>query len=1312
MRIESIKKLNLMRIGMVLSLWLAGLSLQAQQQQINPEYITVQEGLATTRVIDVMQDSYGLIWLTSSNGLQKYDGYTFENFRNIPGDPTSLQSNLVWDVIEDANHDLWIANGKGISRYNRQTNKFKNYEFAKSFKRNVTQIDGYRCFIDSKGRLWALSHYFEILRYDADIDEWKLAEYEVPGIPNPTHMSPSFAMTEDNQGGIWVGSSNHGLMYQSPGEEVFKPIPNDKLGNIEFNSPDYPKAYQPDNLITALYADSTNTLWFTTPFGVYKYNYITETFKIIKEYKGQGNNSPNHINCILPDPDGNIWITNNNRGILKFEGISDKFEEITLKGRLKGADKNWDIAVEQLMIDKSGIFWFGTSAGLLKYNPLKSPFGYFTSDTDKPNSLKGRAVLSIVPSSVNPETVYIGTADAGLNIYNKNSDSFEQKTFNKRDNTTGGTIRTISENQDGTLWLGTEANGLIELDENYEEIGRYFYESSSSTNSVYNSRILALKEDQQNRLWIGRRDGLSTLNLKTKTIEKFAYKYTVTYPEDLVTELERKMDTDEKMASIEQVTDNQNLAVPLEISKAGTYWVMAVGEANVNQMTDYGWIENATNDTIWQMQTYANSFYAGGSIKNRIDIEPLTLEPGSYTIHYTSDGDHSYNNWNADAPNQTSLYGIALLESKKTDLVNSMKLDEAVQKKQKAITDNFIIDIEVSDKYVWVSYSGFGLDRIDLSTNEVKNYQNDINIPNSLVSNMVFKIYEDRQGVLWLATDQGINSFDPVTEKFMRYSEEDGLSTNQVRGILEGEEGEMWFSTTKGLSQMVTNPNLEKVTFINYGLSDGLGGDSFSNGPAARSSDGQYYFGGELGLITFSTFTTNKTPPEIIISNLLISNKSVLSMGEASPLIESLLETKSITLSYDQNNLSFEYAALHYADPEKNQYAHKLIGYDDEWIYDNRNFASYTNLSPGKYEFVVRASNAYGIWNEDGRSIVITILPPWWLTWWAYTSYALLFFILIFFTYRAVQKSIRLRERELTRERELAQAKEIEKAYNQLKSTQAQLIQSEKMASLGELTAGIAHEIQNPLNFVNNFSEVSAELVDEMKEELAAGSVQLAVEIADDLKQNLEKITFHGKRADAIVKGMLEHSRTNKGEKAPTDLNALADEFVRLSYHGLRAKDKSFNSDFKLELEPDLPKVNVVASDIGRVILNLVNNAFYACAERSRSTVDEKAKSTPQPSEGGEGYKPLVTVKTTVVKSPLGDLGVEISVQDNGPGIPEHIKEKIFQPFFTTKPTGSGTGLGLSLSYDIVKAHGGELKVESRENKGAEFIITLPFQPI
>jgi signal transduction histidine kinase len=259
---------------------------------------------------------------------------------------------------------------------------------------------------------------------------------------------------------------------------------------------------------------------------------------------------------------------------------------------------------------------------------------------------------------------------------------------------------------------------------------------------------------------------------------------------------------------------------------------------------------------------------------------------------------------------------------------------------------------------------------------------------------------------------------------------------------------------------------------------------------------------------------------------------------------------------------------------------------------------------------------------------------------------------------------------------------ELEIAIESLKSTQTQLIHSEKMASLGELTAGIAHEIQNPLNFVNNFSEVSSELIDEMEEEVEEGNLEDVKEITADLKQNLEKINHHGQRASSIVKGMLEHSRTGDGTKELTDINKLADEYLRLSYHGLRAKDKSFNAEFITDLDPNIPKINVVVQDMGRVLLNLINNAFQAV-------------------NGVENPKVEVSTKLQ------GDK-IEIKVKDNGSGIPEDIKDKIFEPFFTTKPTGQGTGLGLSMSYDIItKGHGGELRVESKEGEGSEFIIIL-----
>jgi signal transduction histidine kinase len=348
------------------------------------------------------------------------------------------------------------------------------------------------------------------------------------------------------------------------------------------------------------------------------------------------------------------------------------------------------------------------------------------------------------------------------------------------------------------------------------------------------------------------------------------------------------------------------------------------------------------------------------------------------------------------------------------------------------------------------------------------------------------------------------------------------------------------------------------------------------------------------------------------------------------------------------------------------------------------------------------------------------VTPPWWKTWWAYSLYGLLLTVAGYSLHRYQKQRVIAAERERTRVRELAQAKEIEKAYKELgikssqleeqkeelqttledlKITQNQLIQQEKMASLGELTAGIAHEIQNPLNFVNNFSEVNKELIEEMEVEIGNGNLHEVKAIAMGIKENEQKISQHGKRADAIVKGMLQHSRASAGKKEHADINALADEYLRLSYHGLRAKDKDFNADFKTSLDESIGKIEVVPQDIGRVLLNLFNNAFYSVNEKKKALTLK-----------GENYEPTVWVTTKRISSPpVGGAGrLEICVRDNGIGIPQNVLDKIYQPFFTTKPTGQGTGLGLSLSYDIIKAHGGDLKVKTKEGEFAEFIVQLP----
>jgi signal transduction histidine kinase len=551
-------------------------------------------------------------------------------------------------------------------------------------------------------------------------------------------------------------------------------------------------------------------------------------------------------------------------------------------------------------------------------------------------------------------------------------------------------------------------------------------------------------------------------------------------------------------------------------------------------------------------------------------------------------------------------------------------------------------------------------------------------------------ILQDDRGRLWFINKRGFGYTEAPFEEITYFFDitKSNFPAAEVNTLNLDNDGFLWLATRNGIFRF----DLEHEEWVHFGYERGLQDYYFRGRVNHKGPSGRIYFSGTGGanVIDPEKIRINPFPPEMVFTRLRLDEEDVVP-GPGSPLQQSIEMAESITVGPEVSVISLDFSAIHFAGINANHYQYKLEGFDRDWR-DGGTIgnAVYTNLSNGHYSLQIRGSNWDGVWSDGSKSIAIRILPPWYKTWWAYALYAL---ILLFAGWRLHQyqkaRTIK-KERERSQRRELEQARVIEKAYTELKATQAQLIHSEKMASLGELTAGIAHEIQNPLNFVNNFSDVSVEMMEELTDEMKKGNREEAEAIATDLKQNLEKIHHHGQRASGIVKGMLEHSRAGNGEKKPTDINVLADEYLRLAFHGLRAKDKTFQADFRMEPDENLPHINVVPQDLGRVVLNLINNAFYAVTERKKTADD--------------AYKPAVVVSTA-----MRDGRVEIRVKDNGNGIPREVKEKIFQPFFTTKPTGLGTGLGLSLSFDIItKGHGGELIVETEEGKGTTFIIQLP----
>ncbi|MBD0289561.1 MAG: hypothetical protein ICV79_29700, partial [Flavisolibacter sp.] len=502
------------------------------------------------------------------------------------------------------------------------------------------------------------------------------------------------------------------------------------------------------------------------------------------------------------------------------------------------------------------------------------------------------------------------------------------------------------------------------------------------------------------------------------------------------------------------------------------------------------------------------------------------------------------------------------------------------------------------------------------------------NFTHHLPGSTVYAIYIDKRETVWVGTNQGLFRKDKDADGFSAFTnEESEFRTAIITSLIEDNDNNIWGSSSLGIVRI--NPLKNEICV--YGRKFGTSLiQTNSKTEAIKTADGKIFFGAIDGYYFFNPKEViNYTQPTILLTGFKIDGHPV-KRDKNSPIEVA----KEIELNYKQNIFSIEFAAIHFSDPENNIHHYMLERYENTW----RNAgpdktAYYFNIPPGHYVFRLKASSSYGVVGE--KTIKIIVLPPWWHTWWAYTLYAL-FFIVSVWTYikwrtsKLKKEKIALEEKVALRTHELREEKEmVVKTLQELKSTQAQLIHSEKMASLGELTAGIAHEIQNPLNFVNNFSEVNKELIEELEQANAEGNQAEVKAITADLKENEQKIAHHGKRADAIVKGMLQHSRSSTGQKEPTDINALCDEYLRLSYHGLRAKDKVFDAKTETHFDDSIGQIDVVPQDIGRVLLNLFNNAFYAVHEKKKQL--------------NGNYEPVVAVSTKKLSN-----SVEIRVTDNG----------------------------------------------------------------
>ncbi|OYU94385.1 MAG: hypothetical protein CFE21_16585 [Bacteroidetes bacterium B1(2017)] len=1057
--------------------------------------------------------------------------------------------------------------------------------------------------------------------------------------------------------------------------------------------------------------DKNGIIWIASDDGLNSFDgEYCETFSL-----GQGLLSP-WIIRILIDKQDQIWVRYQlNNGVSVINKKTGIIKHITTS---EGLSSN---SVRGIMEDKKGRIWITTDKGINVINPKDGTIKLLTKD----HPLSGNSYGKIFQDSKERIWVsgkYIDMIDVKAGIIKH----------------IPGYFNTIVEDKGGHIWFGVYSMGVLMLDEKAGVLKQVGKEQGLSNEIPFGG----LTFDEKDRLWIPTiNDGVYVFNVREQTYQHFSTANGL---------------SNDKVTSI--FADNQHqIWIGLNGGEANIYNVAGGG---IHHLSSNDGLSNETSFYYGFAQDSLSRVWVSSLAKTGIDI--IDEKNGTFKTITKEHGlsGNSANDLMTDSKGRVWIVGGASA----VDVIDPMAgiishIDSAQGIDRKFTTTLF----EDSKGQIWLSRDGLyvineknktlkrlpksnGLRATVLSFAEDNEGQiwvtteNGLQVINEkegtikhllmdgLTSIEYSDINKDNNGNIWIGTNgHGLIMANLNTGTITRFTIANGLPNDVIYSINE-RDGSIWVGTGKGLC--VITPNSTKANpgeniawnIKNYGKPQGF--LRLDHNPrSSLAQDGKLWFGisdvltlmdkPQYDTILPPTFISNVDimgKPQNFLSNKLIQSSlqktdTIWSMKEDTfylktnlPKIVEYLHENNITwqgitgpfnlpvqlkLPYNQNQVDFHFTGMYLDNMDKTRYRYILEGVDKSWseITEKAN-AEYRNLLHGKYTFKVSSRGFNGKWSKPVE-FEFEINPPWWLSIWAYIFYGLCVVALGYATNIFMRRRLLTIERERTRERELAQAKEIEKAYSDLKSTQAQLIQSEKLASLGELTAGIAHEIQNPLNFVNNFSEVSGELVAEMEEEMKEGNTDIALEIASDLKQNLEKINHHGKRASSIVKGMLEHSRTSSGEKELIDINALADEYLRLAYHGLRAKDSSFNADFKTDFDENLPKIEVIPQDIGRVLLNLINNAFYAT----------------------KGVKnPLVEIKTASVEN-----GILVSVRDNGTGMSEEVKAKIFQPFFTTKPTGEGTGLGLSLAYDIVtKGHGGTLEVESTEAEGTTFVIQLP----
>ena len=1096
------------------------------------------------------------------------------------------------------------------------------------------------------------------------------------------------ALLQDRLGFVWIATVDGLDRYD--GYEV-----------REFRHADDDPASISDNDVSALVQSRRGGLWVGTYGGLNYFDFATEAFtRYLHADDDPHSLVSNEVLALAEAEDGTLYV-GTTAGLDRLDPETGRFTHYRPDPSDPRALQNGSI--EKLFIDADGVVWVGTRGGLHGLDPATGTFRHY------PN--RGGAYAENAVNALQRRErggLWVGTAGAGLF-------AFEGGAFTKvpliEDRLNQSIVIAVLEDQDGVLWVGTAGGGLIRRTP--DGAVRPFVANPDNPSSLSDDYVPALMQDRQGVLWAGTYDGVDRFDRARRPF--------VTYRHDLLRP--GSLPSDVVLSVLE--TRGRRLLVGTDRGLAVTDSARQVFKTHtVGMDPNVHALFEDREGRVWVGT--AGGFYTFDPESGRAQGHDLggVFRPGEATaIVYAITQDVEGQLWVGTNGDGLHRYdpGAGTTVHFRHDPARPASLSN----------DQVKAVVSAPDGAIWVGTRG-GLDRLDgLDGGGRFSHVSLDPGDGGPADESVLALHVGAGGALWVGTEgRGLFRLDAAApgEGLVRFTEANSdLPSNTVHAIVEDANGYLWLSTSRGLARF--EPATETFRVFE---SVGAATASALNRAATRAAGGTLLFGSADGLLAFDPLqlgAVNPHPPQLVLTGVQVIDSLVVPGPEAALRVAAPV-AEEVHLDHDDYVVTFAFAALHYSDPARNRYQVQLEGVERDWRElgtDRR--ATYTNLGPGAYTLRVRAASADGVWTEEPLAIRVVVAPPWWRTPLAYLVYGLLLAGALVAGDRLQRQRLVRKERERAERREaelraemaeaearvlkvenerkaaeLEQAAALKRAYEaleeshrSLKATQAQLIQAEKLASLGQLTAGIAHEIKNPLNFVNNFADLSVELAEELAAALAANAARPVGEVLPemeellgDLRENARRIHEHGRRADRIVYAMLQHSRGGAGERVPTDVNELVDEYANLAYHGMRAKDADFNVAVRRELDPEAGAVPLVPQDIGRVLINLLSNAFDAVRDHA--------------AEAGPDYVPAVTVATRRAAR-----GVEIRVSDNGTGIAQGTADRVFEPFFTTKPSGQGTGLGLSLAYEIVtQGHGGTLRMESHPGDGATFVVSLP----